>query len=492
MPKNKSKEHIDHLNILVVDHDPQAYKILQAAGSEDNIQTSWARTLQKALTDNKNGIFDIIMLKNRLPDGLACDIASILLKSPGHPELLVYSQQGDPQEAEKILNCGCWDYVVDPALPETIADHLKKIIQYRRNKSEKAQDRQDVLYSELRSEGIVGSSPALQHCLNLMVKAAQSDANVLITGESGTGKELFASSIHAVSSRAGKEFVVVDCAALAPTLVESTLFGHVKGSFTGADRSKMGLIKQADGGTLFLDELGELPHEIQKKFLRVLQEQSFRPVGSNVVVKSNFRLISASNKNLLELALKQEFREDLLFRVRTFHLELPPLRDRQEDITELAYFYRDQYCRRNKVDKKFSTAFLMVLKQYDWPGNVRELFHAMERSFASAVDSDILYPLHLPPEIRIKVTQNALKETGGKANQLPVKNDPAVDRIDLSEDLQTFRDRIVEQAEYNYLMDLVSLADGDLKQCLDISGLSRSRFYALLKKYNIHLQSKKS
>lgn len=488
MRKKKNKENSPPLNILVVDHDPQTYRIIKAAERDDNFRTSQADTLQRAMADNKKASYDIILLKDRLPDGAACDVISTMLKTPGLPELLVYSRQGDPKEAEIILNSGCWDYIVDPSLPKGIVSHLKKIIQYRRTKSETVQDKEESLYNDLRSEGIIGNSPALQHCLNLMVKAAQSDANVLITGESGTGKELFASSIHSVSSREAKEFVVVDCAALAPTLVESILFGHVKGSFTGADRNKIGLIKNADGGTLFLDEIGELPLEMQKKFLRVLQEQTFRPVGSSVEVKSNFRLIAASNKNLQELSQKHEFREDLLFRIQTFHLELPALRYRAEDITELAYYYKDQYCRRTKTEKNFSTAFLMVLKQYDWPGNVRELFHAMERSFASAMDTDILYPLHLPPEIRIKVTHKALKNNEETADDRPQPKS----RIKLSQDLQTYRDKMIEEAERDYLHELVSFTGGSLKQSLEISGLSRSRFYALLKKYNISLQRHKA
>lgn len=483
MRKKNNKEEVPPLHILVVDHDPQTYNLLKAVEKEENFITSQAGTLHKALS-GRNDSYDIIMLKDRLPDGSACEVVSSMLKTPGHPELVVYSKEGDPHEAEMILNSGCWDYIVDHSLPKGIVGHLKKIIRYRRTKSEKVQNRQESLYRELRSEGIVGNSPALQHCLNLMVKAAQSDANVLITGESGTGKELFALSIHAVSTRADKEFVVVDCAALAPTLVESILFGHEKGSFTGADRNKIGLIKKADGGTLFLDEIGELPLEMQKKFLRVLQEQTFRPVGSSVEVKSKFRLIAASNKNLHELSGKHEFREDLLFRIQTFHLELPPLRVRQEDITELAYYYRDQYCRRLKTEKNFSTAFLMVLKQYNWPGNVRELFHAMERSFASSLETDMLYPLHLPPEIRINVTHKALKNKGDTRVDLPEK--PS--RIELSQDLQTYRDRVIERAEKEYLLELVTFTDADLKQSLEISGLSRSRFYALLKKYNISLR----
>lgn len=483
MRKRKDKENSHPLNILVVDHDPRTYKALQAAKIEDNIRN--VMSLHEALSESRNTAYDIILLKDRLPDGSACDVVVEMQKTANSPDLLVYSKHGDPHEAELILNSGCWDYIVDPALPKGIAGHLKKLISYRRNISKKVKNKHGSMYRELRSEGIVGNSQLLQHCLNLMVKAAQSDANILISGESGTGKELFAASIHAVSSRANNEFIVVDCAALAPTLIESILFGHVKGSFTGADRNKGGLIKKADGGTLFLDEIGELPMEMQKKFLRVLQEQSFRPVGSNIEVKSNFRLIAATNKNLYELSQKHEFREDLLFRIQTFRLELPPLRERKEDITELAYYFRDQFCRRDKIEKNFSTAFLMVLKQYDWPGNVRELFHAMERAFAAAVDSDLLFPLHLPPEIRIKVTHKALENQHEKH----AARGSRAGGLEFSQDLQTYRDNAVEEAERNYLLELVAFTGGNLKKCLEISGLSRSRFYALLKKYGISLKS---
>ncbi len=484
MRKKKNKEEIPHLNILVVDHDIQTFDAIMDAALDPAIHTTHANTLREALHSNTRYQYDIILLKDRLPDGTASEAISSMQQVPSSPELLVFSQEGDPREAELILNSGCWDYIVVPNLPQGIVKHLKRVINYRREKSGKTLDKMESVHRDLRSEGIVGSSQLLQHCLNLMVKAAQTDANVLISGESGTGKELFATSIHAVSSRANREFVVVDCASLTPTLVESILFGHIKGSFTGADRNRTGLIKKADGGTLFLDEVGEIPLEMQKKFLRVLQEQSFRPVGSSVEVKSNFRLIAATNKNLQELCKKGEFREDLLFRIQTFHLELPPLRKRVEDITLLAYDYRDQYCRSKKLDKNFSTAFLMVLKHYEWPGNVRELFHALEYSFATAQDSDTLHPLHLPPDIRIKVTHKALEDMDGNSTI----HSGNFSNVELSQDLQSYREMAIEEAEKTYLRQLVEQNCGDLQHCLQISGLSRSRFYALLKKYGITLQ----
>ena len=214
----------------------------------------------------------------------------------------------------------------------------------------------------LKTEGIVGASPRLGACLDTLAQAAGSDANVLITGETGTGKELFAWAIHKNSSRAGRSFVVVDCAALPETLVESTLFGHLRGAFTGADKPRDGLIKQADGGTLFLDEIGELSPSIQKAFLRVLQEKRFRPVGGGQEVSSDFRLIAATNRRLDDMARSGAFREDLLFRIRTLVLELPPLRDTKEDLRDLVVHYVVKFCEQYGVPmKSFSPEFHEVL-----------------------------------------------------------------------------------------------------------------------------------
>jgi two-component system NtrC family response regulator len=339
-------------------------------------------------------------------------------------------------------------------------------------------------HHELRNLGIIGSSQEMQHCLNLAAQISQSDANVLISGQSGTGKELFATAIHNFSSRAKGNLIVVDCAALPTTLIESILFGHAKGSFTGAERAQAGLIKQADGGTLFLDEVGEMPVEMQKKFMRVIQERKFRPVGSNSEVTSDFRLISATNRNLQEMAQEGDFREDLLYRLKTFHFELPSLKKRKSDITELAYYYRDSFCKRSKLKKKkFSPDYLMVLQQYDWPGNVRELFQALERSITAAQDSAILYPMHLPISIRINVTRNKLQD-----KDQYTKSEPKEKVYPDTQKLPTLgeaREKAIETEERNYLKTLLKITAGDISQCCAIAELSRSRLYDLLKKYEL-------
>ena len=262
---------------------------------------------------------------------------------------------------------------------------------------------------------MVGNCAAIRKCLDIMAEAAQSDASVLIVGETGTGKEVCARAIHDNGPMAARNFVVVDCASLPDTLVESVLFGHEKGAFTGADRSQEGLIRQAHGGTLFLDEIGELPFGLQKTFLRVLQERRFRPVGGKWEVESNFRLVAATNRDLGKLAAEGYFRTDLLFRLTAFTIELPALRERRDDIRDLAVYYMMKICERYTIGTKgFSPEFLEALRAYEWPGNVRELINAMERAIASARHEPTLYPNHLPTEIRAKIARSSvLRELGG-------------------------------------------------------------------------------
>jgi two-component system NtrC family response regulator len=289
-----------------------------------------------------------------------------------------------------------------------------------------------------------------------------------------------------LSSRADRPLTMVDCAALPPSLVESILFGHLKGSFTGADKARHGLVAQADGGTLFLDEISEIPPAVQKKLLRVIQERSYLPVGSTTERTSDFRLIAATNRDLHEMANEGAFREDLLYRLKTFYLELPPLRVRLSDINELAYYYRDQFCKQQKLKrKKFSSEFLLVLKQYEWPGNVRELFQAIERSISEALDSNILYPIHLPPEIRIKVIQSGLADNDEETRN--ARGDDALDAVLESNPptLKAAREAAIDDCEKEYLSRLLDRTHGDIKECCSIAGLSRSRFYDLLKKHDL-------
>ncbi len=493
--KAENEEFFD-ADVLVIDHEKKFFDSLNQLASLKGIRLTLADSMRFGIDQCLSRAFDVVLLKNELADGKASDAIPLLLKEEYSPELVVYSDSGDPDEAEQVLTKGAWDYVVYPYSPKSMLELVKKAIHYREEKQGKIKEKHTAIFAELQNEGIIGSSPILQSCLNIVAKAAQSDANILISGESGTGKELFAAAIHKISPRANKRFVIVDCTALPGELVESILFGHEKGAFTGAARNKSGLIEQAHNGTLFLDEVGELPLELQKKFLRVLQERVFRPVGSTEQIKSDFRLIAATNKDLYQLQRKGAFREDLLYRLRTFHLELPPLRLRTGDITELAYYFRSHFCRQNKEkEKSFSPDFLMLLKRYHWPGNVRELFQALERSMTVAEGCDTLYPMHLPMNIRVAVTRKILDERQnrnpaspeymGTGYCEPAQPTSSFFSSEMQPSMKTMRQKIIETAEKKYLQELMEFTSGDIKKSCEISELSRSRLYDLLKKYQI-------
>jgi two-component system NtrC family response regulator len=274
--------------------------------------------------------------------------------------------------------------------------------------------------------------------------------------------------------RRERSFIVVDCAAIPETLVESSLFGHVKGSFTGAVGTREGLIKQADGGTLFLDEIGELPLSVQKIFLRVLQERRFRPVGGGQESGSDFRLISATNRDLSWMVEKGTFRKDLLFRLKTLTIDLPPLRERPEDIVAIAMYQTERLCRSyGTVSKGFSPEFLGLLTQHLWEGNVRELMNALESAVCEALHEPTLFPKHLPEQIRIKAAAASVL----KDRLLP---DPKTPLPPIPE----FR-RFLEDSRKSYLMDLMCRSRGDIRLACKASGLSRSTLYELLKRYGI-------
>jgi two-component system NtrC family response regulator len=280
----------------------------------------------------------------------------------------------------------------------------------------------------------------------------------------------------------------VDCASIPASLVESTLLGHEKGAFTGADKPHIGLIKQADGGSLFLDEVSEIPLASQKAFLRVLDEGRFRPVGASTEVTSDFRIIAASNRDLHGMVQNETFRKDLLFRIRAFTIELPPLRDRPEDIEGLLGHYVPLLCRRMELaTKSISPELVDTALLYGWPGNVRELVNAIERSIVVARAEPVLRPVHLPTYLRAHLARIAVEEK----QQLRAVRPPdpgAADRAFPT--LQQTRDAAVEQAERKYLIDLLEILGSDLAAACDLSGLSRSRLYALLKKHSIRFPSR--
>ncbi len=329
---------------------------------------------------------------------------------------------------------------------------------------------------------IIGNSKKLSDCLTLLLEAATTDASILLYGETGTGKELFARAIHKNSPRAQGNFVAVDCTVLPETIVGSILFGHEKGSFTGADKTCEGLIRQAHCGTLFLDEVGELSPTLQKSFLRVLQERRFRPIGNNAEVESDFRLIAATNRDLQQSVAQGQFRKDLFYRLQSYLIKLPPLRDRTDDIKILASYHVDRLCQRHGFcPKQLTPEFIRTLSLYPWPGNIRELINSLEQALFMAQQEKTLFAKNLPQHIRIQAAKAALKSrsiSDAPPSKYTSENLPC---------LQDFRTGVFRLAEKQYLASLVRQAGQNVRQACQLSGLSRSRLYSLLKKHQIAL-----
>lgn len=336
--------------------------------------------------------------------------------------------------------------------------------------------------TDYRFGDIVGVSRKHSECLRSMLEAASTDVSVLLCGETGTGKELFARAVHDNSSRAHNNFVAVDCTVLPESIVGSLLFGHETGSFTGADRTCEGLIRQAHRGTLFLDEVGELSPTLQKAFLRVLQERRFRPIGNTLEVDSDFRLVAATNRNLQQSVALGQFRQDLLYRMQSCLIELPPLRSRTDDIQPLAEYHVGRLCQRYAFcAKQLTPEFIQTLCLYPWPGNVRELINSLEQAVFTAQQETMLFAKHLPQHIRIQVAKSAIKAHRTSRDSRSTYTDKVLPC------LQDFRTGIFRLAEKQYLASLVQYVGQNVSHACRLSGLSRSRLYTLLKKHQISL-----
>ena len=431
-------------NILIVDDDKAICKGIAAAMNRIGHDSTYALTLKEGLNAAYSDKYDVVFLDVRLPDGNGLNALPEIRRVPSLPEVIIITGEGDPDGAELSIKNDAWDYIEKPLSVEAMTLPLTRALQYRDEKQAKASP------VVLKREGIVGNSPSIKASLDLLAQAAGSKANVLITGETGTGKELFAWGIHDNSRDVNENFVVVDCAAIPESLVESALFGYEKGAFTGADKAQEGLIKQADGGTLFLDEVGELSKPLQKAFLRVLQERRFRPIGAKKEVESDFRLVSATNRNLDHAVKNGQFRKDLLYRLRTLSIDLPPLRERPDDIKDLVVHYMRKICEMYGLGLKgLSPDFLEILDAYDWPGNVRELVNTIDWAIVAARSEDTLFSKHLPTRIRIQAARASVsKETHGTKklgkDDTPPETFPS---------MKQFRESLLSEGEKKYMKD---------------------------------------
>ncbi|MCG8470392.1 MAG: sigma-54 dependent transcriptional regulator [Desulfobacterales bacterium] len=467
--------------ILIIDDDRGMNGMLVDLISSIGHDTRSATTLSQGIALLDQAPCDVVFLDVMMPDGSGLDRIQEIRKKPSAPEVIIMTGVGNADGAEMAIKCGAWDYLPKPLSPKEIILALKRVLQY--HESEK---RQSAAQIPCDTKGIVGSGPLLTACLSRLSQAARTDASVLITGETGTGKELFVRCLHANSSKPKESCVVVDCASLTETLAESTLFGHVKGAFTGASADREGLVKLADGGTLFLDEIGELNPSIQKVFLRVLQEKRFRPVGGRTELTSRFRLVSATHRNLDEMVEKGLFRKDLLYRLRAITIELPPLRQRLDDLPELAAHFAGKACKRFRLPAKgFAPGFMETLTAYPWPGNVRELAATMEGIISSAVDAPMLFPMHIPETIRVHVARQKINPVGAPDLPTPPSLKPAPSPSQAPLPYKQFRCRVLDEAEPAYLLKLLKYAHGNIKEACTLSKLSRARLYELMKKHQI-------
>ena len=431
-----------------------------------------ALLLKEGIEKIQTESFDLVFLDIHLPDGNGLAALPAIREAASSPEIIIITGEGNPDGAELAIKNGCWDYIEKPLSMVTVTLPLTRVIQYRKEKTSK---KRPVV---IRRKGIIGESSKIRHCLGLVAMAAEANTNVLITGETGTGKELFAQAIHENSHRASNPFVIVDCAALPETLVESILFGHKKGAFTGAGSTRSGLIKQADKGTLFLDEIGELPVNIQGAFLRVLQEGSFRRVGDDNESTSDFRLIVATNRNLDQMVDKGLFRKDLLYRIKTIMIDLPPLSERIKDIREIAFHYMAKFCDGYGTGTKgFSPEFFEALTRYHWPGNVRELVNAIEGAASVARNEDTLFPIHLPDNIRTWLVRDTIAPKSNEETSFE-------ESIQTLDSIPTLKE-LIETTEKEYFKNLVSKTEGNIQDICRISGISRAIVYARLKRYNL-------
>jgi transcriptional regulator with GAF, ATPase, and Fis domain len=343
----------------------------------------------------------------------------------------------------------------------------------RRRLLQRNQDLQSEVSSKYRFENIIGSSPAMQKVYRLIAKCAPTNTTVLITGESGTGKEMIARAIHYNSLRKSNPFVTVDCNTLSENLLESELFGHVKGAFTGAVANKRGMFEIANEGTLFLDEFGNIPLSTQAKLLRVIQEREFRAVGSTATQTTNVRLVAATNKDLKAMVAEGTFREDLYYRINVFPIHAPALRERRDDIPALAFHFLKNVCDElAKPVPEISEGAMSVLMNYDWPGNVRELENVMQRAVILS-SGGMIRQSHLA----------SIVDAGPQADfEVPRTSE------DLKRVKKLAREKSVEEIEKTFILETLRRNNSNVTRSAEETGMQRTNFQALMKKYNIRVR----
>ena len=456
--------------ILVVDDEmivcESCKRILEEEGYEVEIALSGKEAFEKM----KAHPFDIVITDLKMPGIGGMEILRTFRKEYPDSIIIMITGFSTVETAVEAMKLGAFDYIPKPFTPDEVSIVVKKAIEKKSLMLENIYLRQE-LQEKYGFHNIVGKSKKMQEIYRIIAKVAMTDSTVLITGQSGTGKELIARAIHFNSPRREKQFVPVDCAVLSENLLESELFGHVRGSFTGAVTTKPGLFEVADGGTVFLDEVGNISLSIQAKLLRVLQEREFTPVGGTKAKKVDIRLIAATNKDLEKMIKEELFREDLYYRLNIVPLYLPALKERQEDIPLLAVHFLKKYAEEmGKAIKGFTPEAMERLMRYPWPGNVRELENVVERTVVM-IDDEMIRVEHLilPGQQEKEILENQIPMTSGELKEIK----------------KQVREKAVEEIERAFILSALERHQWNVTRAAEEVGMLRPNFQALMRKYNL-------
>jgi DNA-binding NtrC family response regulator len=457
----------EDIKILVVDDDDSGREALTMLLRSVGYEVTSAATGESALDFIDLLQYQVIVSDLFLPDKSGLDILQHVQKVSPSTELIVVTGHASAQTAVRAMKEGAFDYITKPIDFDELKIVVSKALEKQRLLSENI-----FLRSQLRGRfefsNIIGSSPAMNLVFERMNRIVKTDSVVLVSGESGTGKELVARALHYNGTRREKPFIAVNCSAIPETLLESELFGHVRGAFTGAISDKPGKFEAANHGTIFLDEIGTVPLHLQAKLLRVLQEHEVERVGSNKTIKLHVRVISATNSDLEEMVARGEFREDLYYRLNVIPLHLPPLRERQQDIMYLISFFLEKQCRiMGRIPCSINKQALEALERYSWPGNVRELENMIERMIV-LTDANVLTLEDVPDKI-------VDEKNSGEAHSLKL---PGMG-IDLTE--------AVSQIEQSFILQALESAGGVKAQAAKLLGINRTTLVEKIKRLKMEI-----
>lgn len=459
--------------VLVIDDEEIVCESIKRILEEEGYEIESALNGQEAFKKMDENPFDIVITDLKMPGIDGMEVLRIIRREYPNTIVIMITGFSTVETAVEAMKLGAFDYIPKPFTPDEVSIVVKKAIEQKNLLLENIYLRQE-LQEKYGFHNIVGKSKKMQEIYKIITKVAPTDSTVLIYGQSGTGKELIARAIHFNSPRRERQFVPVDCAVLSENLLESELFGHIRGSFTGAVTTKLGLFEIADGGTVFLDEVGNISLSIQAKLLRVLQEREFTPVGGTKSKKVDIRLIAATNKDLEKMMKEGTFREDLYYRLNIVPIYLPPLKEREEDIPLLAIHFLKKYSEQmGKKIRGFSPEAMEKLLRYQWPGNVRELENIIERTVVM-MEEEMVRPEHI-------ILPGQKKQEEGYP-YIPMTTE------ELKEVKKQLREKAVEEIEKAFVLNALERNQWNVTKASEEVGMLRPNFQALMRKYNIRVR----